>query len=119
MIHPVSIGFTSPIVDETSYSAHVREEEAYSTMEFFFHPRSEMRSFDAHIIWETNQGDYVEIGLRLADLYKLPYNVKWKATLEDYDGVFSLPRQAVELIEAAGIHVDDEFKDWIPLKEYA
>lgn len=32
-------------------------------------------------------------------------------TLTDYDGVMSLPAQAVDMLEAAGIVVSDEFKE--------
>lgn len=30
--------------------------------------------------------------------------------LKDYDGVMSLPKQAVEILERAGVHVGEEFK---------
>jgi hypothetical protein len=37
--------------------------------------------------------------------------VDGKRTLRDYDGVFSLPEQAIELLRTCGIVVPEEFED--------
>jgi hypothetical protein len=56
------------------------------------------------IDWECEALDMTEnIGL----WYEM---VDGKRTLTDYDGVFSLPGEAIELLEGHGIVVPDEFK---------
>lgn len=60
-----------------------------------------MELFEDGIEWDIpDLEDTIWIGLWFED-----------QTLTDYDGVFELPLQAVELLEHAGYTVSQEFKD--------
>ena len=64
-----------------------------STMELYKHD-------DTHFIeWSAPTADFVtNIGLIILD-----------NTLEDYDGIYSLPQPAIELLKEAGFNVPEEF----------
>ena len=100
MIHDVSYSFTAILVDETTTSAREREDPAYNTMRF--RKADEEGSPDKYWIeWESSQDDYIEIGIWVDE----------NDELSDYDGVFSLSHQAVELLEMAGIVVGEDWKE--------
>jgi hypothetical protein len=64
-----------------------------STMELYSH------SGEHFIEWAIPTADYVtNIGLTIVN-----------NTLEDYDGIYSLPKPAVELLKEAGFVVPEEF----------
>lgn len=68
--------------------------------------RCSRMTLDAHgIEWEH--------GRTFDTLYGVEYigiTVNARHELEDYDGVFSLPDEAIRLLEAAGIVVGEDFK---------
>ncbi len=88
--------FTANIVSENSFAAHDLGKHE-STM--ILHSTGEPGQ--AFIEWDIpGTGDYVEIGLSF-DVMR---------NLIDYDGVFSLPKEAIALIRKHGFKVSNEFE---------
>lgn len=85
--------FTSLITRETSFRTDVIG-EGQSEMTLT------VEGEQGCIEWDIpNLGEFAEIGLTFEG-----------RELVDYDGVFSLPVQAIELIEEAGFTVGDDFR---------
>lgn len=85
--------FVSPISMEGSWGARNIAKEAKSTMELFFD-----RDNTGWIEWEIYEHDlYQTIGLAF------DIGVDGKRTLTDYDGVMTLPDQAMDLLERNGV----------------
>jgi hypothetical protein len=81
--------FESPINLEGSWRSRTLADKAKSKMELFFY-----KDNTGFIEWECEQLDLVEnIGLT----FELDRN--GKRTLTDYDGVMTLPDQAMDLLE--------------------
>lgn len=71
------------------------------TMELFDRPQD---AGHGYIEWDIpDAGEYEEIGLT----YEMRGD---KRALIDYDGIMALPLEAAQLLEEAGIIVDEEFK---------
>lgn len=86
--------FKSPLVRETSYGS--------TPMGEHFNEMTLYREGDrGRIIWnfgkEAADEDEIEIGLWFDG-----------GLVDDYDGVFSLPKQAVELLKSVGYTVEEE-----------
>lgn len=91
--------FTTYIVSEGSWGARDRGKHE-STMELYEGEDAGHGSIE----WEIPAIDeYADIGLT----YEM---IDGKRHLTDYDGVFSLPKEAIELLESAGIVVSEEFR---------
>ena len=85
--------FMSPINLEGSWGIRNIAKEAKSVMELTFHPDG-----SASIEWEVPDLDlYENIGLTFE------FDVAGKRTLTDYDGVMTLPTQAMDLLEQHGV----------------
>lgn len=88
--------FDSPINLEGSWGERNLSEKARSTMELFLYKTDANYGF---IEWCVDELDIVEgIGLTFETDPKTG-----KRTLTDYDGVFDLPDQAMDLLEKQGI----------------
>jgi hypothetical protein len=91
--------FTAPLKLEGSWGAMDMGTHE-STMTLYIHP-TEPRGF---IEWDVPRlDDTEEIGLRFDHAGK-------NAELTDYDGVHSLPIQAIEMLREAGFVVSKEFE---------
>lgn len=95
----MSIGkleFESPInMDSSLYGLQPLADKAKSVMELFFYQKD---ANSALIEWCCDELDIVEhIGLT----FEIDRN--GKRTLTDYDGVFTLPDQAMDLLEKHGV----------------
>ena len=85
--------FTSPMNLEGSWGMRNLAEKAHSTMELWLH-----KDGSGYIEWVCDELDIVEgIGLTFE------YDAKGKRTLVDYDGVMTLPDQAMDLLERNGV----------------
>ena len=96
--------FISAINRETSYT-NKRLGEHKSTMELHTtkDPNYCFIEWDIPSLESTEQiGIYLEDAVFEGSKYK-------KATLSDYDGVFSLPKEAIELLRKVGITVPENF----------
>jgi hypothetical protein len=92
------VEFHSPINIEGSWGGRNLHKDALSTMELWFSSRDASRGSIEWIVCPDTDDEMVEeIGLRFG------VNPHGKRTLEDYDGVFSLPDQAMDLLEKHGI----------------
>lgn len=88
-----SLTFRSPITLEGLWGERNLASDAESVMDLYFY-----RDATGFIEWECEALDLVEhIGL----VFELDRN--GKRTLTDYDGVFSLPDQAMDLLEKNGV----------------
>lgn len=88
--------FDSPINLEGSWGARNLSEKTQSTMELFFYKTDANYAF---IEWCVDELDMVEgIGLTFET-----DPITQKRTLTDYDGVMTLPDQAMDLLEKHGI----------------
>jgi hypothetical protein len=94
--------FTAHITSETSFGGtNLGEHE--STMLFYLG-----RDATGYIEWDIpGTGDFVSIGLWFE---VVPSETEFKLVLADYDGVFSLPTQALDLLTDNGILVGDDFR---------
>lgn len=91
--------FRSPINLENSFHSWNLAKRATSIMRLYFDGAD--ASYGS-IEWEIPSLDRLEnIGLRFG------CNSKGKRTLVDYDGVFTLPKQAMKLCEQHGIDVTE------------
>jgi hypothetical protein len=92
--------FTSELIKEGSWGE--RDLGTFeSTMDLY---EMEGDAGRLYIEWEVPDLDeFEEIGIWVE-------MVDGKRTLRDYDGVFSLPEQAIELLESHGIVVPEEFQ---------
>lgn len=86
--------FESPINMENSFRAWNVAEKAKSTMELYFYKDS----LSGFIEWDIPELEMTE-GISLG--FELDEN--GKRTLVDYDGVFDLPTQAMDLLEQYGV----------------
>jgi len=85
--------FHSPINSEGSWGSRNLAKRAKSTMDLFMH-----KDGSASIEWCCDALNLVEhIGL------VFEFDAKGKRTLTDYDGVMTLPKQAMDLLEKHGI----------------
>lgn len=85
--------FVSPIVRETSFGSQPIGTGKCTMILTVDGDRGSIE-------WDIpNLGEFAEIGLWFEG-----------GELHDYDGVFSLPAEAIELIEEAGFKVGDEFR---------
>ena len=96
--------FSSPINKEHSFGlVETISQDAKSTMELFTDDGSITATGSGQIEWVYNVGtkgeDVEHIGLWWQD-----------NSLTDYDGVFELPKQAIQLIRQAGIQVSQDFE---------
>ena len=93
--------FESPINMENSFRSWQLSPKARSTMELF------LDTDDTGMIeWICDELDLVEhIGLTFE------IDPQGKRTLVDYDGVFDIPDQALDLLEACGIDCS-EMRGW-------
>lgn len=89
--------FRSPLsLDRTSGTTPLSDDTP-SKMVLFLN-----KDATGYIEWECEEFDmHEEIGLRFA------IDPKGKRTLTDYDGVFAIPDQALDLLERNGIDVAD------------
>mgnify|MGYP001602321875 CR=1 FL=1 len=87
--------FDSPINMENSWTQTNLAEKAHSTMELYFY-----KDNTGFIEWCVDELDIVEnIGL----VFEI--DAQGKRTLTDYDGVFAIPDQALDLLEKHGVDV--------------
>ena len=93
-----TIKFKSPINKENSFNSWSLGEHM-STMTLYVNDQDwKMGSIE----WDIPTADeYVEIGLWFEDD---------ETTLRDYDGLFSLPEQAIKLLRDNGYTVDESFE---------
>lgn len=88
-----TVTFKSPINLEGSWGERNLAKRATSTMALHFN-----KDDTGYIEWEIASLDrFEEIGL------VFEFDAKGKRTLVDYDGVFSLPKQAMDLLEKNGV----------------
>lgn len=94
--------FTAHITSETSFGGtNLGEHE--STMTLYL-----AKDATGYIEWDIpGTGDFVSIGLWFE---VEPYQGGFTLALRDYDGVFSLPTQAIEMLTDNGILVSDDFR---------
>lgn len=101
------IEFESNLVLERSITPVLEDlGKAKCSMEFFTSDHDKNNKLDksgnGDIVWnyEMENGDEDEIGI----------GIWWEnVRITDYDGVFSLPRQAVQLLRKAGLIVGKDF----------
>lgn len=87
--------FLSPINLEGSWGGRNLAKQAKSVMELYFYKSN---ANHATIEWEIPKLDMVEqIGLTFE------IDAKGKRTLVDYDGVMTIPDQAMDLLEKHGV----------------
>jgi hypothetical protein len=85
--------FTSPIGASNSFSSWTISEKEKCTMELYFY-----KDNTGFIEWDIpNLGMTECIGLTF------DIDVKGKRTLVDYDGIFAIPDQAMDLLEKHGV----------------
>jgi len=85
--------FRSPINSEGSWGQRNLSRDTESSMELYLYKNGQ-----GSIEWIVEELDLVEhIGCTFE------FDAKGKRTLVDYDGVFSLPDQAMDLLERNGI----------------
>lgn len=88
------IEFESPINLEGSWGERNLAETTKSTMDLYLHTKS----LTGYIEWDIPDLEMTEgIGL----VFEI--DTKGKRTLVDYDGVFTIPDQAMDLLEKNGI----------------
>jgi len=89
--------FYSPINLEGSWGGRNLSERARSTMELWLHNKT-LTGFIEWIVYLSEDDEMVEgIGLTFE------IDPKGKRSLTDYDGVMTLPDQAMDLLEKHGI----------------
>lgn len=97
----MKIEFESVIVRERSITPQVENlGKAQCTMELFINEDKQSGFIEWIVDFPDGSGEDVGIGVWFED-----------KTLTDYDGVFSLPVQAIELLRKAGYIVPEEFED--------
>lgn len=88
-----TLAFESPLTMEGSWGSRMLADKAQSTMDLYFH-----KDDTGYIEWQCEALDLVEdIGLTFE------FDRDGKRTLTDYDGVMTLPDQAMDLLEANGV----------------
>jgi hypothetical protein len=94
--------FTAHITSETSFGGtNLGEHE--STMTLYL-----AKDATGYIEWDIpGTGDFVSIGLWFE---VVPSETGFKLVLTDYDGVFALPTQAIDLLTDNNIEVSDDFR---------
>jgi len=111
MLSAGKINFTAQIVKEHSYTPRLENlGQAQCSMELFTFDGSIPSDGNGHIEWfleyldgngkPNGDDDVQEIGVW--------FEAK---TLCDYDGLFSLPKEAVKLLRQVGIRVPKEFEN--------
>lgn len=92
-----TLEFESPIGMERSSGYSPVTDKAKSKMELYFN-----KDNTGYIEWEVDELDlYESIGLTFE------FDVAGKRTLTDYDGVMTLPDQAMDLLEKNGVDVSE------------
>ena len=98
------IEFTAPIVREYSYLPTLEElGEGKCSMELYMNENGKSGNIEWIIEYEDGDDDVEHIGVNFD-------NTK---TLIDYDGVFTLPAEAIKLLRQAGYHVPKDFENQI------
>ena len=100
------------LIAERTFTAHITSETSFGGTDLGEH-ESTMTLYLAkdatgYIEWDIpGTGDFVSIGLWFE---VVPYEGGITLALSDYDGVFSLPTQALDLLTDNGILVGDDFR---------
>ena len=106
-------------VDSLTFTAQLQYEGTWgelqagkheTTMDLWLLPpvaatRSGFIEWDVPTLEET-----VEIGLKMETEFNTMTGTSYTMVLTDYDGVFSLPKQAIELLERNNIFVPEDFR---------
>lgn len=88
-----TLTFESPLTMEGSWGSRMLADKAQSTMDLYFN-----KDDTGFIEWCCDELDLVEhIGL------SFEFDRLGKRTLTDYDGVMTLPDQAMDLLEQHGV----------------
>jgi hypothetical protein len=91
------VTFYSPINKENSFGEWNVAKRTKSTMTLYYY-----RDTTGYIEWDIPKiEETVEIGITFE------FDKNGKRTLTDYDGVFAIPRQALDLLEKNGVDVAD------------
>ncbi len=96
----ITIEFDSPINIEGSWGSRPVADKAHSKMTLTWAKPKMQGCIEWQIDYHDGGDDVEEIGIWVE-----------AGVLVDYDGVMSLPEQAVELLEKAGITVPSDFRD--------
>lgn len=89
--------FKSPINMEGSWGQRPVADETGSVMELYYYPNGQ-----GFIEWEIPEFELFEnIGLTFE------FDPEGKRTLVDYDGVMTIPDQALDLLEKHGVNVTE------------
>lgn len=93
-----SCKFMSPINMENSFGSHNLSKNTESEMDYYLHDGGKTGAIE----WIVDECDLCEgIGLWF------DFDKDGKRTLVDYDGVFAIPTQALDLLEKHGVDVKD------------
>ena len=107
----IKINFESGITRETSMSPILEDlGNAKCTMELFTDVGTIQRNGEGRIEWIV---EFLDEKGELDGDEEVEYIGVWfeKKTLTEYDGVFSLPTQAIQLLRKVGIRVPREFEN--------
>jgi hypothetical protein len=88
--------FYSPINLEGSWGARNLSENARSTMDLYLH-----KDNTGYIEWVVHLGEDDEMVEGIGLVFEI--DPKGKRTLTDYDGVMTLPDEAMDLLERHGV----------------
>ena len=101
--------FTSLVLYEGSWG-ETQAGRHESTMDLWlFEPTGNTRR--GYIEWDIPAlEETVPIGLTMETEYDAVTSAGYTMVLTDYDGVFSLPKEAIELLERNNIFVSDDFR---------
>ena len=89
--------FRSPINKENSFTQWNVAEDTESTMTLYYY-----RDTTGYIEWDIPEiEETYEIGLTFE------FDKQGKRTLTDYDGVFAIPQQALDLLQEQGVDVKE------------
>lgn len=96
--------FRSPISLDSSFGTRRVSDESLSVMRLYFH-----KDGSGRIEWDVWH-DGVERDDCEPDLFEsigltFEYDVKAKRTLTEYDGIFAIPDEALDLLEKHGVDV--------------
>ena len=100
------------LIAERTFTAHITREYSAGSMNLGEHESTMTlylaRDATGYIEWDIPAVDeFTSIGLWF-DVE--PYEGGFTLALRDYDGVFSLPTQAIEMLTDNGILVSDDFR---------
>ena len=110
MLSAGKIEFTTGIVREHSYTPKLDDlGKAQCSMELFTFDGSVPSSGNGHIEWYLEYMDRNGVLTGGEDIQEIGVWFKDK-TLCDYDGLFSLPKEAVKLLRQVGIIVPKDFE---------